>query len=260
MRRRTALAAAVLAWACAMQPGPAGATVNLSVEPLVLVFHAASGNDVSTKVVVSNAGDEPERVTVQQTDWHTAVDGSVRIERPGTEGASSLNPYLSLSSFGFVLAGGESRTLTVTLRLPATFPGTPASYWGGFVLRGAPLRRGGVGPAALVIAYDTIGEPRRHVRVDTVRVAPDEAGGVRVFARFRNDGADYVRPSARIMVSQSGRVVRDETIAIRTIFAGDTRIVQHGMRDLAPGAYRLELVLDDGGPTLTSAATAFEVP
>ena len=69
--------------------------LQISVEPLVVQFSLAPGGQVSTPVTVRNTGSEKAVVTASQIDWRTTLDGAMKSERPGTEGALSLNPHFS---------------------------------------------------------------------------------------------------------------------------------------------------------------------
>jgi hypothetical protein len=237
--------------------GRAGADVGLTVQPLVLQFSIVPGGEAVAQVRVNNSGSEPLRVTVQQIDWRTLVDGTVKMERVGAEGANSLNPYLRISTPGLVLGPGETRLLAVSARLPAGLPAKDGTTWGGFFIRGSgasgPL--GAFGPAATVMAYNTIGAPKRHMDLLALRVSPVGHGSLRVFARLRNTGENFIRPSARVMIEQAGRVVTDTTLGNSVVFAGDLRVIEHDFGDLPPGRYHVEITFDYGGDTLVEGAT-----
>ncbi len=253
------LLTSALLFACTV--GEAGADVGMTVQPLVIQFKADPGVESFAKVTVDNSGSEALRVTVQQVDWRTAVDGAVKMERVGTEGANSLNPYLKISAPGFVLGPGERRELTVTARIPAEYSAKSATTWGGFFIRGSaangPL--GAFGPAATVLAYNTIGDPARHMQLLALNVEQTGPGAVRMFSRLRNDGANFVRPSARLMIAQGARIVADTTVGNNTVFPGDLRVIQHDFKELAPGQYRLDATFDYGGATLVEGVTTFTV-
>jgi hypothetical protein len=61
------------------------------------------------------------------------------------------------------------------------------------------------------------------------------------------------------MLEQAGHVVNDSTLGNSTIFPGDERVAQHDFKDIAPGAYRLEITFDYGGDTLIQGTTDFTV-
>ncbi len=250
---------AALLFACAAPE--ARADVGMTVQPLVIEFKAMPGAESFANVTVNNSGSEPLRVTLQQIDWHTTADGSVKIESVGTEGAQSLDPYLRISAPGFELAPGETRQLTITARLPAGYPAKSGSTWGGFFIRGsrADSPPGSFGPAATVLAYDTMGTPVRHMQLTALRATQIGPGTVRLFARLRNDGENFIRPSVRVMVERASRIVDDSTLVNSTVFPGDLRVLQHDLTGLAPGAYRLETTFDYGGDTLVEGTTDFTV-
>jgi hypothetical protein len=246
---------------CACAAGEARADVGMTVQPLVIEFKASPGAESFANVSVNNSGSEPIRVTVQQIDWRTTVDGSVRMERVGAEGPQSLNPYLNVSAPGFELSPGETRRLTITARLPADYQTKSASTWGGFFVRGTRANGapGAFGPAATVLAYNTMGTPSRHMQLTALQVTQTGPGTVRLFTRLRNDGENYIRPSARVMIEQGGRVIGDATLANSTVFPGDLRVIRHDFGGLAPGQYGLEITFDYGGNTLVEGTTDFRV-
>ena len=255
------LAAAVLGVSAAQaqqQPPP----LQISVEPLVVQFAIAPGASASTRVTIRNTGTEKALVIASPIDWRTTLDGNVKTERSGTEGAASINPYLRLSGTEFTLEPGETRLLSLSLTLPSTFASAARDYWGGYFVRATPAgspttRTFGVG--ANILTYETVGPASRHVKVTALRVTDAGERNVDVTARIVNDGRTFVRPQIRMMLAQSGRVVQQFEDSTPAIFGGEPRLYKRTLRDLAPGHYSLTLAIDYGGDTLIEGSTDFSV-
>jgi hypothetical protein len=206
---------------------------------------------------VTNRGTEPERFSARPTDWRTLADGSTALERPGAEGPNSITPDLSLSSYQFILQPGERRELSLLLAIPAQFPLTPASYWGGFLVSAAVVSApaSAVGVAATVFAYENVGAPRRHLAMQSMRVVQKQDGTSDLVARLRNDSPGYCRASAHVLIEQAGRIVRDDKVSVSTVFPGSTRILTQALGKLAPGNYRVEVAIDYGGDSILDGTT-----
>jgi hypothetical protein len=235
-------------------------TVSMTVSPLVLEFHAAPGVPASANVTIRNNGTAAERITAQRMDWRTTPEGTIKIEPVGTEGASSIANYLRLSPEDVVLAPGESREFALTLDLPANFPPAAGVYWGGFFIRAVPATGTAMfGPAATVVVYNTVGTPRTHVKLTQLRVEQAGIDGANVVAHVLNDGVGYARPQARIVVTQDGRVIRDQTENMPVIFAGAPRVYTKALTGLPGGSYELTVTIDYGGATLLEGTTSFRI-
>jgi hypothetical protein len=260
--RTTAIA---LGWAVVFGGGPARAqtaasTLNLTVSPVVVEFHAGAGDTGTTTITVRNSGTSPERVIAQRMDWRVGADGNVKVEQPGAEGAASIADYLRIEPTDVPLAPGESREFALTLDLPANFPTTIAAYHAGFLLRAVPpTGKANFTPAATVVVYNTVGSPRMHVNVTQLHVSAPAGGTALVSARIVNDGAAYARSTARIVLRRDGQVVVDQTEGVAVLFAGEARVYTKTFHDLAPGAYDISFTLDYGGPTLIEGTTQVHV-
>lgn len=254
------VAAAVLDVSAARaQQAPA---LQISVEPLVVQFAIAPGASAATRVTIRNTGTGKAFVVATPIDWRTSLNGEVRTERSGSEGATSIDPYLRLSASEFTLEPGETRLLSLSLTLPTTFSPVPRDYWGGFFVRATPAgtpstRAFGVG--ANILTYETVGAVSRHLKLTALRVTDAGAGAVDVTARMVNDGRTFVRPQVRMMLEQAGRVVQQYDDSTPAIFGGDPRLYKRTLRDLAPGRYALALTIDYGGDTLIEGSTDFTV-
>jgi hypothetical protein len=258
--RSRAVAVAVgvaLLWATVV---PARATLALTVEPLVVDFHLAAGENGSATIHISNTGTEPERVTVSPIDWRTTTEGTLRFGQIGTLGAHSITNFLKLPAYRFALAAGESTTIPLTLHLPASFSPAPAVYWGGFFIRAESLGVQGMAPAATVFVYDVVGNPRSHLALAAMRITQSGSNVVKLTARLLNHGNSYARVKVRLVVGQAGRIIRDLDLTTPTIFPGATRILTQDFRGLAPGEYRAEMSFDDGSDTVLTGSTEFRVP
>ena len=256
-----ALIAASLAALCdpaiAAPPG-----LQISVEPLVVQFAVTPGGQASTRVTVKNVGTDAAVVVAAPIDWHAAVDGTVITERPGAQGASSLGPYLRLSGGDYALAPGESRQMVLSLSLPSSFPAAPRDYWAGYFIRavraGSPSATA-FGVGANIITYETVGQPRRHIELTSLRVTDAGAGSVRVAARMLNDGATFARPQVRMDLARGGRIIESIDDGTPAILAGQPRSYNRTLSGLAHGSYALAVTVDYGGTTLLRGTTEFTV-
>lgn len=263
MRRafKPAVGIALLAGALPLVAGaaPSGSTLSLSVSPLIVEFHSDQPGVSSQSITVRNSGSLPERIVVQPVDWRTQGDGTIKIERPGAEGASSLTNALRMSPGSVVLEPGESRTLTLTMdHQPASMA---AVTWGAYKIRGEMVDGQAMqfGPSADVVVYNTIGSPRGHLDLTGLRVLSGPRGAVNVEMRLLNDGVAYLRPTVHTVISQNAHVVRDDKQNIPVIFGGATRLYDRPFSDLSPGSYTLDATVDYGGATVIEGTTKFVV-
>jgi hypothetical protein len=235
-------------------------SLSLTVSPLVVEFRAGAGDTATATVTVHNGGSDPERIIALRMDWRAAADGTVRVEQPGTEGAASISDYLRMEPGNVELAAGETRELALTLDLPASFPRTTAVYHSGFLVRAVPLT-GHVtfGPAATVVAYDTVGTPVAHAKVTQLHVSSPANGSAVLSARILNDGTAYARSTGRLVLRRDGQIVVDETDSIPVLFANEARLYRKTLSGLAPGAYDVSFTVDYGGPTLIEGATEVRI-
>jgi hypothetical protein len=231
-------------------------SLSLTVSPLVVEFHAGAGDAASATVTVRNDGPDPERIVALRMDWRVAADGTVRVEQPGTEGKASIADYVRLDPANTALAPGETRELTLTLDLPASFSKATAVYHSGFLLRAVPPDgHASFGPAATVVAYETVGTPTSHAKITQLHVGSSGNGSAVLSARIVNDGSAYARSTAHIVLRRDGQVAVDETDSIPVLFAGDGRVFNKTLSGLAPGTYDVSFTLDYGGPTLLEGTT-----
>jgi hypothetical protein len=236
--------------------------LRISVEPLVVQFAVAPGEQAGTRVRVKNVGTDSALVAARAVDWYTTLDGNVLIERSGTQGESSLNPFLRLSAKEFTLAPGEAREMTLSLVLPPAFSPVPRDYWGGLFIRAIPLGAPATtafGVGANILAYETVGTPRRHVKLTSLHVVDAGDGKVRVVGRLLNDGGTYARPAIRMQLARDGRIVQTIEDGTPAIFAGQPRLYGRTLSRLDPGAYQLQLTIDYGGASLVQGTTSFTV-
>ncbi len=265
MRLSFAAALAIVAGTIAVtsvsaEAAPAG--LQISVEPLIVQFALAPGGQASTRVTVKNVGTDSALIGVRAVDWHTTLDGGVLTERPGTQGQSSLDPFLRLSGKDFTLAPGEAREMSLSLVLPSTFSPVPRDYWGGYLVRAVPLGAStsmAFGVGANILTYETVGTLRRHVKLTSLHVVDAGTGNVRVVGRLLNDGGTYARPSIQMQLAQGGRIVQSIEDSTPAIFAGQPRLYARTLSGLARGAYQLQLTLDYGGESLVQGTTTFTV-
>ena len=239
---------------------PAAAGLNIAVDPLVIEMQALPGQPVKTNISIANDGDQPERVSIAPMDWTTRIDGSLAIEKPGTE-KRSITKYIKLSSYQFTLEPGEKRLIDLTLLLPPGFNSAAASYWGGFFTRAIPIstRANAFGPGATIVVYADVGNPHRSVDLQSLK-ASAQGGVVHVFGRIRNTSNAYVRAGGTLLFEEGGRIVQRVPVTIGAIFPGRFHTVNQTVRGLPRGRYRVELSIDYGGDEIEDGQTDVSTP
>lgn len=241
------------------QSAPA-TSLSLTIAPLVVEFHAGAGDTANATVTVHNGGPDPERIIALRMDWRVAADGTVRVEQPGTEGNASISDYLRMQPDNLELAPGETREVALTLELPAAFSTATAVYHSGFLVRAVPVTgHVNFGPAATVVAYDTIGTPLSHAKITQLHVSSPGPGTALLSARILNDGTAYARPTGHLVLRRAGAVVVDETDSIPVLFANEGRVYNKSLSGLAAGDYDVSFIVDYGGPTLIEGTTEVHV-
>jgi len=223
--------------------------LQISVQPLIVQFAIAPGQQASARVIVKNTGTQAARVSANQIDWTSNFDGSVRTGKPGLEGSSSVDPFLHLSGNEFTLSPGQTQEMTLTLDLPSTFPPATGDHWGGYLIRatGAEGPAGSFGVGANILVYETVGHAYKHLKLTTMRVEDAGNGNVRLVAHMSNDGETYVRPQLHLQVARAGRIVQSRDDTTPAIFAGSPRLYTRTFSGLTPGSYAIELTIDYGG-------------
>ena len=195
---------------------------------------------------------EPIRNASSRCTWTggsppTAPSGS---KQPGTEGKASIADYLRTRTGRHRLAPGETRELTLTLDLPASFPKATAVYHSGFFVRAVPpTGHVNFGPAATVVAYDTVGTPTSHAKITQLHVgAPGNGSAATVGTHRQRRQPPTLARAAASSCAASGQVVVDETDNIPVLFADEARVFNKTLSGLAPGSYDVSFTLDYGGP------------
>lgn len=260
MNRLPAVAAALTFALTPPLPSPAS-DVNLSVNPLVSEVRVAPGQTDRTFTLITNNGDQDERITIRPIDWNTRIDGGISIENTGAEGQRSLTPFLEAVSYGFVLHPHESRRLDVAVSLPPAFKSVPASYWGGFYIKATAADASpiAIGPAATFFVYNDVGTPSRHLTIEALHGAAAGAG-VAVSARLKNDGDGYLRIGGTVALLQNGKAVRSQPVSVGAVFPGKIRIVKSSFSGLTAGTYTLESRFDYGTDVIVIGDTKVVVP
>lgn len=238
------------------------AGTSIVVDPLVSETHVNPGGATTISVAVGSQGDQRERVVITPLDWRTRIDGSIAIEPLGSEGRRSLTPYCTLAVYQFILAPKEHRRIALTVALPTTLDPTPASYWGGFIVKATPvdLPPSTMGPAATVFVYNDVGAPQRHLTLQSLRAQSKAKGVLRISARYHNYGDGYLRTGAYLTITQSARVVVKHQISLGAIFPKQLRVVDQTVTGLGRGIYHVELDVDYGGETVLVGETNATVP
>jgi len=239
---------------------PASAGLNIAVNPLVIEMQAVPGQIAKTDVNIADDGDQTERIILAPMDWTTRIDGSLAIEKPGTE-KRSMTKYLEASTYQFTMRPGEKRTVQLTLSLPPNVSGAAASYWGGFLARAIPIstRANAFGPGATVVVYVDVGTPHRSVSLETLKATANHRA-VHILGRVRNTSNAYVRAGGLLLFEQSGRILQRVPISIGAIFPGRFHTINETVRGLSAGKYRVELSIDYGGDEIEAGETTVAIP
>jgi hypothetical protein len=261
MRTIEAVLGAIVLAAATLGTGPRPAGTSLSVSPLVTELRSQPGTPDRIEITIANDGARPERIVITPIDWRTESDGTLAMQRPGANAATSLTAFLSVSDPQFQLAPGARRTVTVTANLPPATK-SPSSLWGGFIVKAtdAGAAANSMGPASTVLFYDDIGEPRRHLKMEALRLIPGAGGHGTIVARLRNDGDAYARTGAHVTIAQAGRILVDRQIAVGAVFPDRVRLLTEHVTGLRPGRATVSLRLDYGGDVLLDGETTTVVP
>ena len=116
------------------------------------------------------------------------------------------------------------------------------------------------GVGATILAYETVSANAvRHVKISSMHVIDAGHHQALITTRVLNDGQTYVRPQVHLLVAQGPRVVIDRDDSTPVVFAGNVRVLNQTLRDLAPGSYNAQITLDYGGEAVIRATTHFVV-
>jgi P pilus assembly chaperone PapD len=237
---------------------PAKAGISMTVQPLVAEFNVPAGGSGHTTVTVSNNGSEPTLINAKRVDWRTVADGSIALEKVGAERRHSITRDLSLSSYQFVLQPRQTKSISLTLNVPANAAGS-SSYWGGFMLTSSPvMARNSVGIAATVFVYENVDSPSKKLSLQSLRITSN-GSDARLIARMRNIGQSYLRPLAHLTIAQAGRIYKNIPVTVNAIFPDSTRIVSQDLGALPAGDYRVELTIDYGGDSIIDGVTSAQI-
>lgn len=245
----------------ALSPSSA-ADLALTVDPMVFEFTAPYGGEQHAFVWITNSGENAERVSAKPVDWRTSAAGDVVIEPSGREAGRSLTKYLRATPSTFVLAPGESRPINVSLQLPAGESHAQSVLWGGFLLQANYAGTDGatsVTPGATVFVYDTASASPPHLSLRTFSLR-GKGPSRRFTANLVNDGSAYVRPMARLVLEKRGRLVREDSIPVSTIFPGDRRTLTIDSPRVPSGTYTAHLIIQYGSGSILDGSTHVRLP
>lgn len=226
------------------------ADLSISVDPMVFEFKAGYGNAQQASVYITNTGSATEQISVRAVDWHVAANGNVSLGGAGATRSRSLTPYLTLAPSLFVLRRGESRTLTVSLQMPAAGLRPQAALWGGFLLEATQFgSSAGTRAGATVFVYDSpsAATPRLTLRsLSVVRYKQQRM----LAARIANYSDTYARPIVHVVLKRDEKVVQDRVVPVNALLPGDDRVVLFPLLPAPRGDYQVDLVVDYGDALL----------
>ncbi len=235
---RASLCCAVLLGWCLVS-SRAAADVSLRVWPTALEMTVSEGQIAERVVYVENAGDEWVHLRVYALDYTMDMDGTYHFLEPGGQ-TYSCATWVNLDAAAFDLAPGETRAVSLSIRVPAHVE--PGEHYSAVFFeqstqagQGTSVSVGARVASLLYVVVPAVTDAEVMANADIVRVIlPGLIGGGPL--------------KAGVLVRNSGNV--HLTVAARAYFT-DFRGSQVGETDLGqavilPGGERiLEVVWDD---------------
>jgi len=240
---------------------PARAQISAQVWPSKVTREAQPGKPITQDVLITNRSTVAAVVRVRTMDWGLDQDGSLKLLPFGTT-PHSLAGCMSFEPTTFSLAAGESRTISVSLTMPAD--GEPTRW--GLILQEvrSTLPHHGTGPLAVGELGTTVYLTRAHedesrAELKSLDVTPQGMDSTRVRISLQNGGERHLYAGGEIQIEdEHGAVVRNGTFDKGVVLPGTVRDFTWAFAgSLLPGHYRVTASLDTGNPYLLVGEKAF---
>jgi len=240
---------------------PARAQISAQVWPSKVTREAQPGKPITQDVLITNRSTVAAVVRVRTMDWGLDQDGSLKLLPFGTT-PHSLAGCMTFEPTTFSLAAGESRTISVSLTMPAD--GEPTRW--GLILQEvrSTLPHHGTGPLAVGELGTTVYLTRSHddesrAELKSLDVTPQGMDSTRVRISLQNGGERHLYAGGEIQIEdEHGAVVRNGTFDKGVVLPGTVRDFTWAFAgSLHPGHYRVTASLDTGNPYLLVGEKAF---
>jgi len=248
-------------WLLCSAAAPAHAQISAQVWPSKVTREAEPGKPLTQDVLITNRSTVAAVVRVRTMDWTLSQGGDLQLLPFGTTN-HSLASCMTLTPTTFSLAAGESRTITVSLTMPAD--GEPTRW--GLILSEvrSTLPHRGVGPLAVGELGTTVyltrsKEEGGRAQLTALDVTPQGDDSMRVRVRLENDGQRHLYAGGDLQLEDDhGGVVRTGTFDKGVVLPGSVRDFSWTCAgSLRPGHYKVTASVDTGNPYLLVGEKAF---
>lgn len=240
---------------------PARAQISAQVWPSKVTREAEPGKPLTQDVLITNRSTVAAVVRVRTMDWALSEGGDLQLLAFGTT-PHSLASCMTLSPATFSLAPGESRTISVSMTMPAD--GEPTRW--GLILSEvrSTLPHRGAGPLAVGELGTTVyltraPEQDSRAQLTALDVTPQGADSMRVRVTLENDGQRHLYAGGDLQLEdEHGAIVRTGTFDKGVVLPGTVReFTWTCAGSLHPGHYKVTASVDTGNPYLLVGEKAF---
>jgi P pilus assembly chaperone PapD len=243
----------------------AHAQILAQASPVRMNLTAKPDQPLHRDILVSNLGDQAITVSVRLSDWQLSEDGALSLAPAGSTDAS-LEGAVRFEPAEFTLAPNQSRSVDVTLILPAK---GPATRWG-MLLNEVRPAAGATGDAAAALGTDLgttiylsrIPSDQIHAEVTSLTVMPLGGDSLLVTAGIHNSGGRHATISGTFaMMDSTGTTLETAPSSSGVVLPGANR--NFTWICMAPdhaGHYRVSGNFDDGAEHTMKREAAFNVP
>jgi len=224
---------------------PEGLTHEYTLQP---------GERLDGQLVVASTSEEPVYVTLELRDYLFFADGTTLYEEPGTVSRSNASWIQLFVSSPVLIPPGEELQVPYTIAVPETET-LAGTYWCILLVAPAPAEARAEDGLSIttVLSYGIqfvthIGSTgTRSVRALGASLA-EATDGVVLEVDIENDGERWVRPEVWAeLYDADGVKIGDYPSGQLRIFPGTSVRYTFALGQLAPGAYRTVIILDDRG-------------
>ena len=223
-----------------------------------LIYDLTPGRLIRDEITLFNDGSSPAEVVLYAADGHTAANGGIAVGARHSS-PSALGAWISLPLDSLLLAPGEKRTVTFTLRVPRQ--ALPYKMAAGIVVE--PVAPVAVGTSAIsasvlqrsaVLVLGTVpGELVISVAEPAVTAKHSKLIPI-VEIGIRNTGSHYVFPTVHAELRNAdGATVSANTWKLGMVLPGDSLKLRMPLsEDIPSGDYTYKARVDFGGDSVTS--------